>query len=321
LIEACKDAFPAIFSQIFDETKTTGNWLRNGAVSEWASSSYPDYWRVSSVTAAETTTAPYYKRGKSVKLDTATGYLYQDMALCPHFSHLPGHSVTFTAQAWCDTASALRLGILYDGTNLTYSDYHDGDSTWTKDSDPLSVTYTIDDNPTDIEFRVYLASAAATAYVSDLRVYSRQRDVVYVGDLGLAQNTPHAVYVEDSDYSQYEPWVRLANYTVDKDGWMHLPSFCADRRLRVEGIGYLDFLASGASSTLWTATIDINSPQTKILVAQAIVWLCRQMISPNFTSDHNAQWNHFRQDWIQELESRKAKYGMMPPSATGNFGV
>ena len=228
LIEACKDSFPSIFREIFDETKEPGSCLRNGGLSAWSEATYPDYWRVSGVTATQTTTAPYYKGAASAKLSTATGYLYTDLTRCPHFSRLAGHTVTFTAQGYCDTASALRLGILYDGTNLYYSDYHDGDSAWTKDNDPMSVTYTIDDNPTDIAFRAYYANSAATAYVSDLRVYDHTNNMVYIGDLGLAQNRPHGVFVGDADDKD---WKRIANYTVDKNGWLHLAKSYSDYNL------------------------------------------------------------------------------------------
>jgi hypothetical protein len=316
LVRACRDIFPHLFKKIKVETRVAGNWLMNGDVLTWASTSYPDYWRADTVTAAANTTAPYYKGTKSVKLNTAAGFLYQDMALVPDFTNLAGKTVTFTAQGWSDTASTLRLAI-YDGTDTTYSDYHDGSDTWTKNSEPLSVTATIPDNPGDVEFRVYHNVALATSYVSDLRVTDPTTNKVYIGDLGFNQNTPHKVSIEDSDYSRREPWITLHNWEVDKDGYLLLDSW-SDLRLRLEGMGCIDFLASGASSTLWTATIDIDQPQLDLLIAQACVNLSYQRMLPQYTTDQNSQWSTAYQFWTQELKARK-KYAMASPPATARW--
>jgi hypothetical protein len=311
LVEAVKDAYPAIHKKIYDETKTSGTMERNGCVTVWTSSSYPDYWRVSGVTATENTTAPYYKRTKSCKLDTATGYLYTNNTLVPDLEYLAGHSATFSAQVWCDTADAVRLGILYDGTNLSYSSYHGGGSDWTEDNDPLEVTQAINATPTSIEFRVYLASASATAYISDLRIRGPIYNKVYVGDLDFVKNEPDAIWMEPSNYSTAEPWIPVRNWTLDKDGWLHIPDTGLKRRLRMEGMGYLDFLdTNGDVGTDWADTIDIDSPQTKILSAQAIIWLCNQMILPNYDSPETERWEKALNYWQRELDKRIKRYSM-----------
>ncbi|KKM08181.1 hypothetical protein LCGC14_1726450 [marine sediment metagenome] len=86
-----------------------------------------------------------------------------------------------------------------------------------------------------------------------------------------------------------------------------------DRRLRIEGMGYLDFLASGVSSTAWTATININSPQTDILVAQAALYLYTWMSMPNFDSGTTERFQQMMPFWQQELAKRKRLFRMPMP--------
>lgn len=317
LIYAARHSYPSLFSVIKNESLSVGNWLRNGDVEIWASSSYPDYWRVSAVTATKTSTAKCFKRGAySCALSTAAGYLYQDWTYSDDLKELRGKTVTFTAQGYSSVASSLRLAI-YDGITTTYSDYHAGSSVWTQDDTPLKVQATISEDATDVAFRVYYASG--TCYVDDLRVYTPNRDKLYLGDLGLVNNRPHRISQSYDVYSQYEPWEVLHKWDVDKDGYLYLQEGTTNNRLRVEGIGYLDFLASGVSSELWTAAIDITTQQLDILVAEAIMYLYVQMISPNYTAGERNNFSQMLKYWAAELDERRAKYGMISPKGTVKY--
>lgn len=314
LIHAAKAGYPYIFKEIKDETKTLGNWLRNACFTEWASSSYPDYWRVSTIASAVNTDALYSKRGATgCKLTRAgtTGYLYTSEDYVYDFKGLYDKSVTFSKYVFAASANQVRLAI-YDGTTTTYSDYN----TQTNTLEELEVKATIQEYPTAIEFRTYI-EVDGDVYVSDARVTDPTRRKIYIGDLGLAQNKPHQVLRESSDYSQREPWVLIHNYEVDKDGYLYLPTAIGDYKLRILGIGYLDFVDSnGDSSTAWDATIDIDSPQTEILVAEAAIYLCNQMIVPNETSGESERWMQALGYWKAELRDRQGKYGMQSPNAT-----
>ncbi len=321
LVHAAKAMYPHLFVEIRDESFVSGNWLKDGALLNWSSSSALTYWTASTSTLTKTTTLPYFKHStQSAKINTAAGYFYQDIALWGDLQKLAGKTVTFTAQGWCDTASTLRLGILYDGTNLTYSDYHDGDSAWTEDSSPLSVQYTIDDNPTDIEFRVYM-DTANNAYVNDLRVMASgiDRPRIFINDLGLAQNKPHQVLIEPTDHSTQEPWALINNIRYDQtSGYMYLPDgVSSDYRLRILGNKYLDFYdTSDVVGTDWEDTIALDTPQIEILVAQAIIYLCQQRIVPNYTSGESKEWAQALMYWQQELRERISRFGMTSPGAT-----
>lgn len=326
LVDAAKSCFPHLFTEVRDESKVSGNWLKDGSFEIWSSSSVLTHWSKSgSVSLNISTTSPYYKHGKTCCLmDTATGYLYQAITNNDDLKYLQGKTVTFTAQGHSNTASSLKLAI-YDGTTETSSSFNDADTAWTEDGNPLSVTATIQDNPDAIEFRIYHAVATAADYVDDARVISGGNSPrIYISDLGLVQNKPHQVLIEPSNYSNQEPWPLIHGIAYDQtNGYMYLPDYVSnDYRLRILGTKYLDFYDDdGAVGTDWEDTIAIDSPQTEILVAQAAIYLCNQMVVPNDTSGTSETWIQALGYWQRELMVRKARFGMTAPSATISYGV
>lgn len=317
LIDAAKSAFPYIFKSIRDENKTAEDWLRNGGQEEWASASYADYWRASDCTAAKNTTAPYYYRGSaSAQLSGSSGYYHQSNSQVPELMDLAGKSVTFKCKGYASAASSLRLAI-YDGATLTYSSFHDGDSAEAS----LSVTATIAASPSQVSFRAYYTTGA-TVYVDDFRVVGPTRDKIYIGDLGLALDYPHQIRQSSDSGINEEPWQLLRDYEIDSDGFLYCADWSQEYRLRIKGIGYLDFVdTSGVVGTDWDDdSIDIDEPQTKILVAQAAMYLCSQMVMPNWETGETNMWASAYRHWERELAKRKAKFGMSPPPATTHFG-
>jgi hypothetical protein len=325
LVAAARNVYPALFAEIWNEELVSGNWLSDGSLERWTNSTTPSEWTATSLTATQITTSPYYKHGStSAKLSGAAGTLSQAITNFDDLKYLAGRNVVFSAQVWCDTASAVRLSI-DDGITQTYSEYHAGDSAWTNDeprTDGMYVQQFIDYNATRVTFTVHLENAAATAYVDDLRVISDYRSRLYIGHLGLAQNRPHQVLIEPANYSQQEEWIKVHGWRVDPDGYLYIPSdYPSDYRLRIRGIGYLDFLLSGASSTDWSATIDIDEPQVKILVAEAAYWLYTWKSMPNYERGDRAAFQQVATFWRMEADRRKAQFGMRAPGATVDWGV
>lgn len=325
LVYAARHAFPHIFNERRDESKVLGNWLRNSSFEIWTASTVPDYFVKDTTTLAENTTAPYVFHGSSsMKLSTAAGNVYTNNTQVPDFNELAGRSVTLRLmRAWCDTASCLRIAI-YDGADYTYSDYHDGDSAVRNLSNPLYVTANIAYEPTEITFIIYHDVAAGTSYVDDLRMTDPVRNKIYIGDLNFAQDRPHQVSREQrrslSPYSQREPWVAMKGWEVDKDDYLHIPAGISDYRLRIEGIDYLDFILSGASSTDWSATIAIDSPQLDILVAEAAIYLYQQKLFPNYTTGDTDRYEYALRYWFEELRMRQGKFGMIAPATSMHRG-
>jgi hypothetical protein len=325
LIYAARHGFPNIFQGVWNEELVSGNWLQDGSMERWTDSTTPTSWTATTLTATQTTSSPYYKHGAtSCKLDTAAGTLSQSISNFDDLKFLAGKTVTFTAQGWCDTASCLRLSI-NDGTTQTYSSYHDGDSAWTRNNprnDSFYVQQQIAYNPTQITFTVHHESAAGTSYVDDLRAISDYRSRLYIGHLGLAQDKPHAVYMEPRYYSQQEDWIKLSGCKVNDGGYLYIPTrYPSDYRLRIRGIGYLDFLSSGVSSTDWDAEIDLDSPQLDILVAEAALYLYSKMVIPNFDTGENQTFSNAYSFWQMKLSDAINKYGMKAPPATIHYGM
>ena len=315
LIYAARAGFPNIHEKIWDESMVSGNWLKDGSFEIWVSSAL-SHWTVTTVTAAEANTAGLFKHGsKSCKLSGTTGTIKQSISNWDDLKRLAGKSVVFTVQGHSSAASSLYLTI-YDGTTTTNSSYHLGTSDWTSDDKPLEVSATIADTPTEITFTINYASG--TAYIDDARVISSSSQPrLYIADLGLAQEYPTEVFVETSNYSDKEPWKLVHNAVIDtENGYLYLPpTVTNDRRLRIKGMGYLDFLASGVSSTAWTATINIEKPQTDILVAQAALYLYTEMAMPNFSQGDRKDYMEMMGFWEQELRKRIGKHGMPIPSS------
>lgn len=330
LIIAAKNVYPHLFSEIFNQELVSGNWLSDGSFERWTSSTVPAIWaKTGSMTTTQTTTAPYYRHGAtSCKLSGATGTLIQRWHVTStqfdDLKNLRGKTVRFTLQAWCDTASALRLSI-NDGTTQTYSSYHAGDSAWTEDNpqnDSFYVEQKIAENATQVAFTIHFENASANAYVDDGRVISGQRSPLYIGHLNFANNRPHSVEIEPSYYSQREPWIPVRGWTVDNADYLVIPTeYLNDRRLRLRGIGILDFLASGASSELWTATIAIDEPQLRILVAEAALWLYQNMSMPNFDRSTREQFQQATQYWAQKSLEYREKFGMVAPPIHLNYTI
>jgi hypothetical protein len=128
----------------------------------------------------------------------------------------------------------------------------------------------------------------------------------------------------EPDYnSQEENWTKVTDYKVDPNGYLYIPTtYPSNRRLRILGKGYLDFLASGVTSTAWTATIALDEPQIKILVAEAALYLYTQMSLPNFETGTRKEFQDSRSFWASESATRKAKYGMYGHAgATTHWGL
>lgn len=326
LIWAARRGFPHIFQEVWDESLVSGNWLKDGSFERWTGATTIVDWTATTVTATQITTSPYYKNSLiSCKLDTAAGTLSQSISNFDDLKALAGKTVTFSCQGWCDTASCLRLSI-NDGTTQTYSDYHDGGSAWTQDNprnDGFYVQQTIADNPTEITFTIHHESASGTSYIDDGRAISGTRGRLYIGYLWLARNRPSAIYIEPSNYSQETDWERVRGYDIDENGYLYIPTvYPNNRRLRIRGMGYLDFLAAGASSTAWsTATIALDLPQLDILVAKAALHLYGKSSIPNFDTGTAKEYKDAYGYWQLQLQEAIEKFAMRAPPITVHTGV
>jgi len=164
--------------------------------------------------------------------------------------------------------------------------------------------------------------ATGTSYIDDARAISDYRGRISIGYLWLAKNKPHSVYIEPSYYSTEEEWIRIRDYEVDPDGYLYIPTdYQSDRRLRIRGIGYLDFLVSGVSSSSWSATIALDSPQLDILVAEAALYLYAKSALPNLDTGDRREFANAYSFWQMKLAEAKSKFGTKAPPITIHSGV
>ena len=320
LQKAAKLAHPYIHNKVHNEAKRAGNWLKDGSLEKWTSTTALSFWTASATTLTQTSTAKLFMSGSySCKLSGAAGYIGQSITNNDDLKYLRGKTVKLIGRGHSDTASSLRLAI-HDGTTTTYSDYHPGNSAWDDESQTWYVTATIPQTATEVAFRVYHDNAAATDYVDDLRVTGPFYPKVYIADLNLPQNKPRFVGYFLYDKDQYEP-IPLRNYEVDGDYLYFKSAIPTDYRLRIEGIGYLSFLKSGVESTAWDATIALEDPQMLILSAQAACWLYQGMILPNYGTGTTGDYAEGLQYWKAELADRISKYRMTLPPILTNWGL
>jgi len=317
LVYAARHIYPTLYDRIWDETYVTKNWLRDGSFEDWSATDALTYWTASGPTLAQISSSPYYKHGSySAQLSSDTGQLVQTIANNDDLKYLQGKSVTFTIQGWSSASSALRLSVA-DGVNTeSYSGYHPGGSAWSERNprnDNLYVQHNIDENATQVNFKIHYDSTSATTYIDDARILAGGSPRQYVGQLGLEQNNPIEMEYEPNYYSNDEPWVKFSDYEVDYEGgYLHIGSeIPADRRMRIKGNKVLNFLdASGDASTGWEATINLNQPQLDILVADAAVYLYETVSVPNFDAGMVEQFQRAALMWRDRLRERIRKYAM-----------
>jgi len=321
LISATKEIFGECYDMVWNESLVSGNWLRDGSFERWTTGTDLTDWSESVIVPAQTATNGLFKHGGySACLAGTAGTLTQGYTENSDLRQLAGKTVSFTLQGHCNVGSCLRIAV-YDGSTQTFSDYHEGGTDWTPDTDPLKVQATINSTPTEVTFKVCHDDANGTSYVDDGRVISGYRNRTYSGHLGLAQNEPNEIFIEPAQYSREEPWISIHDWEVDEDGYLYLPtSVSNDYRLRVVGKQYLDFISSGTVSTSWSATINLNEPQTRILTAQAAVYLYTWMSMPNYESGTREDYQEMVGFWKQEVKERKAKFGMPSLPVTTSWG-
>ncbi len=315
LVEGAKLAYPSLHKLIRDENLVYGNWLKGGSAEKWAVSTVPDGWVTDTSTVTQNTTKTYISVGSSsAKLAGSAGGNYQSTTENSDLWGLAGNAVTFKVDVWCDTASKARLRA-YDGTTTTNGDYHTGDSVMTE----LTVSATLASSCSEITFTIRNETGSGNIYWDNARVIGPTFNKIYVGDLGLLNHEPHQILQQSSSSLEYEPWQMLRGWEPDYNGYIYLPDGSQEYRLRIIGIGHLDFLVSGVASTAWAATVAIGEPHIRILTAYAARYLYQQMAMPDYDTGTAGRFGQAMQYWDGEIAKRSALFGMPPPAATQDW--
>lgn len=153
------DAFPNLHKPLIDATLIAGNAIPNCSFEDWASSSYPDYWRTSVSTLTEDST---YKRNGSSSLKVVNaGYAYLSSNNYPALLALENTTIDFSCWALASAATAAYIEIYtveQDGTatTTTCTTAHSGNGKW----ELLELENTdIPDDLAEIQFRCKVVGA------------------------------------------------------------------------------------------------------------------------------------------------------------------
>ncbi len=141
-----------------------------------------------------------------------------------------------------------------------------------------------------------------------------------ISSLGLAQNQPTKIEYCTNTTVTYPNWITIRDWRVTTAGILYLPENMPACTLRITGMGYLDFLLTGSVSTAWTAAIAVDEPQLQILLAEAAIYLYKQMAG-SYTAGGREYAIERTQYWLAERLKRINAYSMPLPPIRTVWGV
>jgi len=324
LNRAVRELYPSLFVPIIDEfSLITNNILPNSLPADWVSSSAPDKWTVTGLTATQETTAANLRVGTSGLKMVSAGS--DQTVMCTnsgnkYLSNLAGRSITLKAWVYASAASKVALR-LYD-TAQTLSSYHTGDSKWHL----LTITETLAQDATNVSlaFGYYVATTTITAYAQQMRITDCSvrkyllptsfKDVQQV----FMQISGGTDYTADSGLAMCDAvgqvdWQRMYGWYVEDDGtdkWLVFPyDLPSERRLKVKGSKYLTALSSE------TGTVEADEPVVSMIVAYAAGLRFRQ-IKATVNSQDYKRYQDLALEHFAIAENLRRKYGMRLPSAS-----
>ncbi len=307
---AQRQLYPMLHRNYEYDNLVAGSRLLNGSFEDWAVATTPDSWTAGSdLTLSKDTTAPWHGVACAKLVATAATTFYQRQSLAAAmgtWALLDDYSITFYIWAKAVAASIVRPYIISGGTT-TYGDYHTGGG----GKERLSVSATI--TPTGvIDFGV--SQGASTIFLDD--AYTVGGPALYEYTIPSAiQIERNAFEVEVQDSNSYSK----GTYTrVEANTYDIIPQTDASRLLRfrqrpsdgyhirVRGMGHLTALAAQDS------TIEIDAPQTELVIAQSAVNLYLRGQEGDKQMDEATQQAKLGQ-WQMRLAQVKAQFGMKAP--------
>jgi len=331
IIEAIKEVYPNLFLPLDDRTLITGNILPNSHFEDWASSSYPDFYSVTSATAAQTTTAGLYRgqRGTSSALVTASaadGYMSITSKDYPRLLDLMDKDIDFKCWAYpsvADDAFLTIYTIQADGTEQTLNSTTTCPaSKWTllelEDQD-------INDDIVEIQLRFRVHTKDATCYFDAARVTGRDiREYLLPDD--FYNGSLLKVYIQTSGYSDDacddilpRYWERVFGYDIIDDGtykYLYLPYlYGAERQIRLIGNKPLEDLTGTTEAAALALTISLDGQRLNILTEYAAYYLLT-IESAEVSSEDRSHTEQQAAKHYYKYQTLKATHGMPRPSGT-----
>jgi hypothetical protein len=292
--EAIENAYPYLFNPIIDTTLIGGNILANGNFEDWASSSYPDYWRASVSTLTKEST---YKLFGAYGLKVANaGHAYLSSAQYPALMSLEDSDIEFFCHIKTGTASAGRLQVYtkdIDGVETTTSsDYHTGGNLW----EQISIEATIPDDLAEIQFRCAV-TGANTVYFDNAYCFGNNIDYVlptsieYVHSLYTCNDYDELI---TKDQERIDEWSLINNAGVK---YLRIPEASAEKKIEIHGKGRFAALSSD------TDTVTLPDPWSRIIATGAAGLLLQSQ--SNILSSQNKEPIVIAEKYLKEYEALK----------------
>ena len=252
LQEAARTLADVLWLPVRDESIIVDNLIATNPGFETAvgaGGNSPGWIKVDSPTLTDETTIRIHGTNSLKFVASGLDQIYQEIDGNMDMKEIVGKTVTFRAWVFAEDASAVRIGISFDGgSSFTYSDYHDGKDHW-QDLEAKA------DVPADwTSVRVYLGGTNTTCYfdlarawVDPISLYSMPSTVPYPG--------PNRLFIQ-ADINRPE-----GPYDI-------YPSSCnpSGRILRIESMG----IATPPTSS---SSIELSEVRAELLIAQASVFM------------------------------------------------
>ena len=264
---AMREIYPALYTPVEDRTLITGQYLPDGHLDDWASSTALTHWSLSNATVARTSTAGLKRGGAfsaQVTASADSGYIYVSSNDYPHLLDLQGTWVNFKGFANPQTADDAILQIYTlqaDSTAQTLSsDTTSPAGNWTKvelESQQLN------DDLDEIQFRAVVGTSGQYVYWDDLYVNGRSiSEVILPSDFQTGDL--YQVFIQDWGnssnvlelYNDLRPefpiWMQFDDFSDNTWKWLQLPIATeVSRRMRLVGTKpFTDYSADSDTITI-----------------------------------------------------------------------
>lgn len=284
ILRAVEEIYPTLYKSVDDLTLITGNRAVDGHFESWSDATTLNDWTATNITLARTSTAGYTRGGTySAKCtaSAANGYISIHSNTFKELLEFQGRTIDAYVQALPEVADDPTI-VIYtkdkDGTEQTLT------STTTCQADEFTEikheSQAINDNLTDFEIRLKVATNGKYVYFDDLYVGDRNLTRYILPD-SLVDGELEQVWMQTSGHSG-ELFYDLNSFThergkqlpfvVTSDGTdRYLELLTAptnERRLRLIGHAPLETL----SATTDTLTLDAWRMPLLIAWAEEIFW-------------------------------------------------
>jgi len=291
IIEACKQAYPALHKRIDNVELITGNSLCDGHLESWSLTSALTHWaKASGGTLLQTLTAGLHWGGvysAKYTAGAANDYIYQTSDSNPELLGYQNKSVNAYAMAYPQTAD--------DATIVIYTKQADGTSqTLTSTTSCPAGEWTIlklenqklNDDLVDVQVRLKVGTSGQYVYFDDVYFGGGSLSEYQLPD-GFINGHLSQVFIQSSsgtspDFYDQNPFRDVGNETpfhisydsIDAQKHLVLQNYnTAKRRMRLIGYALLETLSAD------TDTITIDTQRVPLLIALAkYIFLKRQLV-------------------------------------------